>query len=80
MMFLTNLGVKYCTVLRLVLEGKADKEMPGSLRLEFLEKFLVNNFTLSDVEDNTSGPLSRVSMADLSIQFAKSQESQVSGK
>ena len=54
--------------------------MPGSLRLEFLEKFLVNNFTLSDVEDNTSGPLSRVSMADLSIQFAKSQESQVSGK
>ena len=37
---------------RLVLEGKTGKEIPKSSRLEFLEKFLVNNFALSDVEDN----------------------------
>ena len=37
---------------RLVLEGKTGKEIPKSSRLEFLEKFLANNFALSDVEDN----------------------------
>ena len=31
---------------RLVLEGKTGKEIPGSSRLEFLEKFLANNFVL----------------------------------
>ena len=36
----------------LVLEGKTDKEIPQSSRLEFLEKFLVNIFGLSNVEDN----------------------------
>ena len=40
---------------RLVLEGKTGKEIPESSRLEFLQKFLANNFALSDVEDNTSG-------------------------
>ena len=32
--------------------GKADKEMPESPRYEFLERFLANNFALSDVEGN----------------------------
>ena len=50
---------------RLVLEGKAGKEIPGSSKLEFLEKLLANNFALSDKEDNTSGPLSRGGIADL---------------
>ena len=33
--------------------------------LEFLEKFLANNFALTDAEDNTSGPLNRGGIADL---------------
>ena len=41
---------------KLVLEGKAGKEIPESLRLEFSEKFLGNNFALSKAEDSTSGP------------------------
>ena len=48
---------------RLVLEGKASKEILESSRLEFLEGFLANNFTLSDEEDNTSRLLSRGGMA-----------------
>ena len=39
---------------RLVLEGKMGKEMPESSRFEFFEKFLPNNFVLS--EDNTLVP------------------------
>ena len=42
---------------RLVLERKTGKEISESSRLEFLEKFLTNNFTLSDADDNTFGPL-----------------------
>ena len=49
----------------LVLEEKTGKEIPESSRLEFLEKFLANNFALSDADDNTSGPLSRGGIADL---------------
>ena len=66
MTFLTILGVMdiLCSF-RLVLEGKAGKEIPESSRLEFLEKFLANNFALSDAEDNTSGPLNRGGIADL---------------
>ena len=52
---------------RLVAEGKTGKEMPESSRLEFLEKFLANNFALSDAEDNTSGPLNRGGIADLPL-------------
>ena len=44
---------------RLVLKGKAGKETTGSSKLEFLEKFLGNNFALSDLEDNTFGPFNR---------------------
>ena len=49
---------------RLVLEGKTGKEISESSRLEFLEKFLANNFTLSDAEDNTSGLLNRGDIAE----------------
>ena len=44
---------------RLVAKGKTGKEIPASSRLEFLEKFLGNNFALLDAEDNTSSPLNR---------------------
>ena len=52
---------------RLVLEGKTGKGITKSLRLELLEKLLVNNFTLSDPEDNTSGLLNREGIADLPL-------------
>ena len=68
MTFLTILGVKeiLCSF-KLVLEGKAGKEIPQSSRLEFLEKFSPNNFALSDAEDNTSGPLNRGGVVDLHL-------------
>ena len=43
------------------------KEIPGSPRLEFLEKYSANNFALSDAEDNTSGPLNSRGIADLPL-------------
>ena len=52
---------------KLVLEGKSGKEIPESSRLEFLETFSANNFTLSDAEGNTSGPLNRGGIADLPL-------------
>ena len=52
---------------RIVLEGKTGKEIPESSRFEFLEKFLANNFALSNAEDNTSGPLNRGGIADLPL-------------
>ena len=52
---------------QLILEGNTGKEIPESSRLEFLEKFSANNFALSDVEDNTSGPLNRGGIADLPL-------------
>ena len=39
--------------------------MPESSRLEFSEKFLANNFALSDAENNTCGALNRGGRADL---------------
>ena len=60
MTILTILGVtKILYSLRLVLEGKTGKEISKSSRLEFLEKFLANNFVLPDVEDNTSMSMNR---------------------
>ena len=58
MTFLTSLGVTwiFCSF-RLVLEWKEGKEILESSRLEFIEKFSANNFSLSDAEDNTSGSL-----------------------
>ena len=69
MTFLTILGS-----FRLVLEAKTGKEIPEPSRLEFLEKFLADNFVLSDAKDNTSGPLNRGGIADLTflrMQLAK---------
>ena len=49
MTFLTILGVtEILCSFKLVLEGKTGKELPESSRLDFLEKFLGNNFALSD--------------------------------
>ena len=49
MTFLTILGVtEILCSFKLVLEGKTGKELPESSRLDFLEKFLANNFARSD--------------------------------
>ena len=66
-MSLTNQGSLWPCSCRLTLEGKTGKDIPGSSRLEFLVKFSANNFALSDAEDNTSGPLNRGGIADLSL-------------
>ena len=51
MTLLTVLGVtEILCSFRLVLKRK---EVPVSSKLEFIKKFLANNFPLSDVEDNT---------------------------
>ena len=66
MTFLTIFGVtEILCSFKLVLEGKRGKEIPESSRLEFLEKFSAKNFTLSDAEDKTFGPLNRGGIADL---------------
>ena len=52
---------------RIVLEGKTGKEIPESSRLEFIEKFLANNFALSDAEDKTSRLLNRGGIAELPL-------------
>ena len=68
MTFLTIFGVtEILCSFRLVLEEKTGKEIPESLRLEFLEKFLANNFTLSDTEDNTFELLNSGGIADLHL-------------
>ena len=52
--FLTNFAdARILYSLRLVLEAKAVKEIPGSSRLEFCEQFSANNFAFSDAEVNT---------------------------
>ena len=67
MTFFTNFGVTEICSFKLVLEGKIGRKIPGSSRLEFLEKFLANNYALSDAEENTSGPLNRGGIADLPL-------------
>ena len=69
MTFLTILGImEILCNFRLVLEGKAGKEIPeSSSRLEFLEKFPANHYALSDAEDSTSGSLNREGIADLPL-------------
>ena len=60
MTFLTIVGViEILCSFRLVLQEKTDKEKPESSRLEFLEKFFVNNSALSEAKDNTFEPLNR---------------------
>ena len=46
---------------------KTGKKIPESSKIVFLEKFLANNFTLSEAEDNTSGLLNRRGIADLPL-------------
>ena len=66
MAFLTVLRVtKILCIFTLVLEGKAGKEILESSSV--FERFLANNFVLSDVEDKTSGPLNRGGVADLPL-------------
>ena len=68
MIFLTILGVtEILYSLRLGLEEKTGKEIPGSSTLDFLQKFSANNFDLSDPEENTSGSLNRGGIADLPL-------------
>ena len=68
MTFLTITGVtEILCSLRLVLKETTDKEIPMSPRLEFLEKFLANNFASPNVEDNTSGSLNWEGIADLPL-------------
>ena len=60
MMFLTILWVmEILCSLSLILEGKTGTEIPDSSRLEFLRKFLANNFALSGAEDNISRSLNK---------------------
>ena len=67
MTFLTILRVtEILCSFRLVLGEKTGKGITESSRLGFLEKVLVNNFALSDAEDNTSGLLNRGGIADFS--------------
>ena len=67
MTFLTILEVTEICSFRLVLEGKAGKGIPKFSRLEFLQKFLANNFPISDAEDSTTEPLNRGGMEDLPL-------------
>ena len=68
MTFLSILGVtEILCSFKLVLEGKTRKEIPESLRLEFLEKFSANDVALSGAENNASGPLNRGSIVDLHL-------------
>ena len=69
MTFSTILEVLKICNSRLVLVEKTDKKIPETSRLEFLEKFQANYFTLSDAEDNTSSPLNRGDIADSSFIF-----------
>ena len=46
---------------------KTGKDITESSSLEFLEKFSAKNFALSDAEENTSRPLNRGGIADLTF-------------
>ena len=73
--FLTNLGVaEILCSFKLVLEWKIGKEIPQSSRLEFLESFLANDFTLLDTEVYTSGPSNKGGITDLLAIRQKSRE------
>ena len=54
----------YCV--RVVPEGKVDKEISESWRIEFLEKFLAR-LQMKITENNISGPRNRGDVADLSL-------------
>lgn len=50
---------------RLVLEGKAGKEIPQSSRFKFLEKIFAKTFAFSEAENNTLGLLNGRNIAVL---------------
>ena len=52
---------------RLVLEGKTGKVTAEPSRSKFLEKFLENDFALSDAESSTSRLLNREGIADIPL-------------
>ena len=55
-------------------KGKTGKKISESSRLEFLERFLANNFALSDADDNTS-KYTRLTFVENNIsKLPKSQE------
>ena len=56
---------KRCLLNSVYTGNETGTEILESSRLELLEKFLANNSTLSDADDNTSGPLNRGGIADL---------------
>ena len=71
MTFLTKLGITWILcIFRLVLEGKAGKEIHESSWLGLFKKFAGYDFGLSDGEDNTFGPLNKKGIADLLLQAA----------
>lgn len=63
-MTLTKFGVTWtlCSF-RLVLKAKAGKAIPESSRFEFLDKYFVNSFALSEADENTLGSLNRGGIA-----------------
>ena len=68
MNFLTILAVtEILCSFKLVLGGKAGKEVPKPSRLEFLEKFSANYSASSDAEGNISRPFNRGSIADSTL-------------
>ena len=68
MTFVTILGVtERLSSFILVLEWKTSKEIPQSITLEFLAKFLGSNFASSDVEKNISESLNGGSIAGLPL-------------
>ena len=68
MTFLTILAVtEILCSFKLVLGGKAGKEVPKPSRLEFLEKFSANYSASSDAESNISRPFNRGGIADSTL-------------
>ena len=68
MTFLTILRiVEILCNFRLVLEGKIVKEIPESSILEFVERFLANNFALSSAKGNFSDSSNRKGTAELPL-------------
>ena len=83
--FLTILGVIDMIKFQISSRGETGKEVPKSSRLEFSEKFLTNNFALSEAEDNTPMPLNRGGTTDLLLlrtllAICQKSLNQVSGK
>ena len=68
MTILRNLGVtEKLYSFGLVLKRKTSKEIPKLSRLDFLDKFSTNNFSLLEAEVNTSEPLINGGMVDLPL-------------